>query len=122
LVMVENRIDLDEAAELLRRHRPEWQRAGMEVETMSWRDVGEPWPYPQKVDRAAVIDADSVGVRARKGGREGRVVLLRGGWADLEYWSSLDEPLFEAPGVDNPLGLDDFDRLLDRFADLFRKD
>ena len=116
---MENRIDLDEAAGLLVRHIPFWQTAGIVVDPVTWRDVGEPWPYPLKVDRATVIDADSVGIRTKKGGQEGQLVLYRGGWADLEYWSSSDEPLVEAPGTDNPLTLDDFDRLLYRFAALF---
>lgn len=44
-----------------------------------------PWPYPLKTDREEVTDADSVGVVVRNQEQEGRLVIFRGGWADLEY-------------------------------------
>ena len=119
---MDNRIDLDQAAGLLARHVQEWRKVGLVADALTWRDIGEPWPFRIKVDRSAVIDADSVGVSAKKGGQEGRLVLYRGGWADIEHWSSSDKPTFEALGTDDPLSLDDFDRVLDHFAGLFGED
>lgn len=39
----------------------------------------------------------------RKDEQEGQLVVFRGGWADLEYWSGRpsDEPVTEAPGWDD---------------------
>ncbi len=122
LTGVERRIDLDQVAGLICRHAVAWERAGLVVGALTWRDVGVPWPYPLKADRREVADADSVGVEVRKQEQEGRLVVFRGGWADLEYWTGrrCDEPVLEAPGVDDPLTIPDIERLLDRFAGLFR--
>ncbi len=104
--MVERWIDLDQVAGLISRHTLAWEQAGLVVGALTWRDVGVPWPYPVKTDRAEVADADSVGVAVRKQEQEGRLVIFRGGWADLEYWSSerSDDPVFDAPGADDHLG------------------
>ena len=69
-----------------------------------------------------MADPDSVGVAVRKQEHEGRLVVFRGGWTDLEYWTGQrsDEPVLEAPGVGDPLSIPDIERLLDRFAGLFR--
>jgi hypothetical protein len=63
----------------------------------------------------------SVGVAVRKHEREGQLVVFRGGWADLEYWSggASDEPVIEAPDWDDWLDLSGIDPLLRRFAALF---
>jgi hypothetical protein len=68
-----------------------------------------------------VAEADSVGVKVRKGEQEGRLVIFRGGWADLEYWSGRpsDESLTEAPGWDDWMDLSDIEQLLLRFAAFF---
>ena len=118
---MQSHLDLDEAAALITGETAAWQRTGLLADGLTWRDVGEPWPYPLKTKRADVIDGDSVGVAVHKGDRMGRLVLFRGGWADLEYWSGRpqDEPLLEAPGWDDWLTLADFQRLLWRFAGLF---
>ena len=62
-----------------------------------------------------------MGVPVRKRGHEGQLVVIRGGWADLGYWSgdASDEPVTEAPGWDDWLDLPGVDRLLRRFAALF---
>ena len=113
---VERRVDLDQVAGLICRHAVAWERAGLVVGALTWRDAGVPWPYPLKADRCEVAGADSVGVEVRKQEQEGRLVIFRGGWADLEYWTGQrsDEPVLEAPGVDNPLTIPDIERLLDR--------
>lgn len=94
------RIDLDLAVLEIAHRIDAWRAAGLTVGAVTWRDRGEPWPYPLKVDRGAVKDADSIGVAVQKGSQEGAVVLFDGGWADLEYWSGIasDEPLLDAPG------------------------
>jgi hypothetical protein len=62
-----------------------------------------------------------VGVTVRKHKQEGRLVVFRGGWADLEYWRGgpSDEPVTEAPGWDDWMDLPGIERLLRRFADRF---
>jgi hypothetical protein len=55
------------------------------------------------------------------GEQAGRLVVFRGGWADLEYSSgrSCDEPVTEAPGRDDRMDLSGIERLLRRFAGFF---
>jgi hypothetical protein len=57
----------------------------------------------------------------RKHQQEGKLVVFRGGWADLEYWGGgpSDEPVLGAPGWDGWMDLPGIERLLRRFADLF---
>ena len=119
---VERGVDLDQVAGLICRHAVTWEQAGLVAGALTWRDVGVPWPYPLRTDRREVADADSVGVEVRKQEQVGRLVVFRGGWADLEYWTGQrsDEPVLEAPGADDPLTLADIGRLLERFAGLFR--
>ena len=80
---MERRIDLDQVAGLISGHAAAWEQAGLAVGALTWRDVGVPWPYPLKADRAEVADADSVGIAMSKREQEGRLVIFRGGWADL---------------------------------------
>ncbi len=74
-----------------------------------------------ETDRGAVRDADSIGIRCTKGRQEGLLVLFKGGWCDLEYWSGRSdaEPVVEAPGYDDWLTVDAYGTLLDRFFKLF---
>jgi hypothetical protein len=115
-------IDLDQVAGLISSYAVAWEQAGLAVGALTWRDVGVPWPYPLKADRGEVVDADSVGVAVGKLEQEDRLVVFRGGWADLEYWTGRrsDAPVLEAPGADDPMTLTDVERLLERFASLFR--
>jgi hypothetical protein len=73
------------------------------------------------LDQVAALITRHACVAVRKDGQEGRLVVFRGGWADLEYWSggASDEPVIEAPGWDDWLDLPGIDRLLRRFAVLF---
>lgn len=115
------RIDLDEAARHIGEWRSTWTALGVDAGELTWRDQGKGWPPPISTDRARVIDADSIGVRLCASEREGRAVLYKGGWADLEYWA--EEPsagVFEAPGYEDRLDLDRFDQLLNRLTSLFR--
>lgn len=112
-------LDLAEVAEALNRYGKRWMQAGISVEAVTWRDIGGPWPYPLKIERGVVVDADSVGVRASRDEQEGRLVVYRGGWAELEYWNARDEPLMEVSGYDDPLDLPALELLLQRFGTLF---
>jgi hypothetical protein len=105
---VESRVDLDQVAGLISRHAISWEQASLAVGALTWRDAAGP-------------EADSVGVMVRKGEQEGQLVIFRGGWADLEYWSGRpsDEPLTEASGWDDWMDLSDIEQLLLRFAAFF---
>ena len=114
-------MDLDQVAALMTRHAFAWEESGLGVGALTRRDAAASWPSPLREDRGQVVVPDSVGVAARKDGQEGRLVVFRGGWADLEYWSGgpSDEPVTEAPGWDDWMDLPGIERLLGRFADLF---
>ena len=72
-----------------------------------------------KTDRGTTKDADSIGVSVRRGSSEGSLVLFKGGWADLEFWDGLGNPMLSAPGWPDGMSVEDFGALLDRFAALF---
>lgn len=118
---MESRVDLDQVARLISRHAFTWKESGLGVGALTWRDAAAPWPSPLREDRGQVTEPDSVGVTLRKHRQEGRLVVFRGGWADLEYWGGglSDEPVLEAPGWDDWMDLPDIERLLRRFAGLF---
>jgi hypothetical protein len=121
---MESRVDLDQVAVLISRHAIAWEEAGLIIGALTWRDAGESWPFRLREDRGQAPDADSVGVAVRRHEQEGRLVVFRGGWADLEYWSGrpCDEPVTEAPGWNDWMDLPGIDRLLRRFAGLFTQD
>jgi hypothetical protein len=118
---MESRVDLDQVAGLISRHALAWKQSGLVVGALSWRDEAAPWPAPLREDRDQVVEPDSVGVMVRKHRQEGRLVVFRGGWADLEYWGGgpSDIPVIEAPGWDDWMDLPGIERLLRRFAGLF---
>lgn len=62
-----------------------------------------------------------MGVAVRKDEQEGRLVVFRGGWADLDYWSGRpsDALVSQAPGWGDWLDLPGIEQLLHRFAALF---
>jgi hypothetical protein len=114
-------VDLDQVAALMTRHISSWEESGLVVGALTWRDEAAPWPSRLREDRRLVADPDSVGVAVRKDGQQGQLVIFRGGWADLEYWSgdASHQPVFEAPGWNDWLDLPATDLLLRRFAALF---
>jgi hypothetical protein len=118
---VDIRIDLDLAVLEVRHRTARWRDSGIGVGEMTWRDQGDGWPPKFKTDRRDVRDPDSIGILGTKGSQEGSLVLFRGGWCDLEYWSGATdaEPLVEAPGWDDWLTIDTYRALLDRFIELF---
>ena len=118
---MENRIDLDAAARAIARRADSWRERGLTLGAVTWRDAADGWPWTLKTDRAAVRDADSVGISCTRGEQEGRLVLFKGGWADLEFWSGdvADEPLTDMVGFNDWLSIESYEALLDRFVGLF---
>jgi hypothetical protein len=118
---MESQVDPDQVAALISRHAFAWEESGLVVSALTWRDAAASWPSPLREERSQVVEPDSVGVAVRKHGEEGQLVVFRGGWADVAYWSggASDEPVIEAPGWDDWLDLPGIDRLLRRFAALF---
>ncbi len=117
---MDDRIDLDVAAQEIEARRHVWRDAGIAVGETTWRDEADGWPWKLKTSRSNVRTPDSVGVALSKGDQEGSVVLFRGGWADLLYWNGKEgEVVDEAPGWDDWLTIDAFGSLLDRFGRFF---
>lgn len=95
---MDDRIDLDAAAQQIEARRDVWRDAGMTVGETTWRDEADGWPWELKTSRSNVRKPDSVGVALSKGKQEGSVVLFRRGWADLLYWNGeSDEVVDETP-------------------------
>lgn len=119
---VEDLVDLDAARREIDRRRHEWTALGLTVGEVTWRDEAEGWPWTLKRVRDEVRNPDSVGVTVRKGSQEGEVVLFRGGWCDFGYWSGdvADDPINDAPGYPDQMTVEEFGKVLDRLAALFR--
>ncbi|MFE1798130.1 hypothetical protein ACFW9L_18485 [Streptomyces sp. NPDC059517] len=85
-------VDLDEVSVVLALRTTGWTSAGLEVGRATWRDAEASWPQPLETDRARVHDPDSVGV-VISGPTEAElsVVLFRGGWADVDFVTALDD-------------------------------
>jgi hypothetical protein len=78
-------LDLDRVASTLDSLRPRWISEGLAAGRLTWRDASAPWPKPIVTDRAAVAEPESVGITLTVAdGREGRFVIWRGGWADVD--------------------------------------
>lgn len=114
-------VDLDVAVREIERRAEGWRAGGFAVGPVTWRDQGGGWPPSLKTERDAVADPDSIGVDVRLGVQEGSVVLFKGGWCDLAYWSGSpsDEPVIEAPGYPDDITIEGFGHLLDSFINLF---
>ncbi len=79
-----NSLDLDQVAAALARLRGSWERRGVTAGPLTWRDARTPWPRPLRTDRSMVSEPESVGLTLTAGGREGRLIIWRGGWADID--------------------------------------
>ncbi|TQJ09240.1 hypothetical protein FB458_2350 [Lapillicoccus jejuensis] len=119
MAAVRQRIDLDAAAEELRRRAASWRENGLHVGDLTWAD-GQTTVHPVTTDRGAVRGDYSVGVAVRRGEREGILVLYGGGWCDLIVWSGRpgDAAVDEVPGWQDWLDLQAFSRVVDRFEAL----
>jgi hypothetical protein len=82
---MERLVDLDAAAREIESRRAEWERAGFTVGPLTWRDDAEPWPQSLRMDRASILDPDSVGVSLDYNDSPAAlIVMFRGGWADVD--------------------------------------
>jgi hypothetical protein len=117
---MEHLIVLDAAVKPMLMRIDAWQQDGFTVEGPTWRE-SDGWPQRISPERATIADPDSVGVRLWRGAKEGSVVLYVGGWADVEYWSGdeNDDVVLEAPGWIDPLTVETFAGLLDRWRSYF---
>jgi hypothetical protein len=78
-------LDLDEVAARWARLRPRWAARGLVAGPCTWRDVRAGWPQPLVTARSQVTEPESVGIELiASEDRVARVVIWRGGWADIE--------------------------------------
>ena len=77
-------LDLDQIAAALARLRGGWESQGLTAGPLTWRDARTPWPQPFRTDRSLVSEPESVGLTLAAGGRDGRMIIWRGGWADIQ--------------------------------------
>jgi hypothetical protein len=76
-------LDLDQVAAVLAGLRPGWRDQGLAVRPFLWRDARGSWPQILHTDRGNVAEPESVGLTLTAAdGREARLVIWRGGWAD----------------------------------------
>jgi hypothetical protein len=78
-VAVDNRIDLNVAAQRLSSRIEAWTASGLTVGAITWRHQGHGWPPPLPSNRADALDPDSIGTRCTKAAQEGELVLFKGG-------------------------------------------
>ena len=97
-------LDLDQVAALLTGLRPGWTRQGLIVRPLTWRDARALWPQALHTDRSNVTEPESVGLRLTTAdGREARLVIWRGGWADAGLLTG-GTVTTRNPGLDDPAG------------------
>ena len=78
-------LDLDQVAAVLAGLRPGWREQGLVVRPFLWRDARGSWPQILHTDRGKVAEPESVGLTLTAAdGREARLVIWRGGWADVD--------------------------------------
>jgi hypothetical protein len=110
---MERIVDLDLAAAEIERRRAQWTAAGLTVGPLTWRDELTRWPRPLETARERVRDPDSVGVVLGGAGvAEARVVLFRGGWADVDF-VPVDERWGVVAECPHPRSAADFGAVLD---------
>jgi hypothetical protein len=78
-------LDLDQVASTLASLRPGRTGQGLTAGPLTWRDARASWPQPLVTDRSLVAEPESVGLTLTAAdGREGHLVIWRGGWADID--------------------------------------
>jgi hypothetical protein len=78
-------LDLDQVAAVLAGLRPAWRDQGLVARPLLWRDARRSWPQILHSDRGEVAEPESVGLTLTAAdGREARLVIWRGGWADID--------------------------------------
>ncbi|MFH9355586.1 hypothetical protein [Kitasatospora sp. NPDC017646] len=89
---MEQVIDLDRAAVEVTERRRTWERQGLTVGHMTWRDEVAPWPKHLETDRSSVTEPDSIGILITgPSDAELSVILFRGGWADIDFMADVDD-------------------------------
>lgn len=97
-------VDLDAVKEELDCRRSSWRGAGLVVGDVTWRDDSVGAAVPLVTDRRAAPDPQSLGVTLTGAGdRYARVVVWRGGWADVDGFDGteifVETPTFsDVPG------------------------
>ena len=77
-------IDLDQVAPKLGELRSRWVSQGLTAGEFTWRDACASWPQAIVADRGLVAEPESLGITsAVADGREGHLIIWRGGWADV---------------------------------------
>lgn len=95
-------VNLDAAAAEIEHRRGRWTGVGLTVGAVTWRDELARWPQRLETNRGRVQDPDSVGVRVLgDDDAEAQVVLFRGAWADVDFFSERTgwELVAEAPEI-----------------------
>jgi hypothetical protein len=78
-------LDLDQVASKLAGLQPVWIARMLTAGPLTWRDARASWPRPLLTDRSQVAEPESVGLTLTAAdGRTGRLVIWRGGWADID--------------------------------------
>lgn len=132
-------VDLDRLIQEVDARTEDWVNEGITVGRATWREGANVesdatrWPYRLKIDRAAVIQPWSFGVRFWRAGQQAGIIVYDGGWADFDFCSGWvpphspggtgnshmregDEPIFECPEVHD---LQSFVALIERMKALF---
>lgn len=113
-------IDLDGAAEVASSKVAAVTLPDVHIDALTWRDEDQERPQTLLTDRRSVVRPDSLGIQARRPSKEGSLVLFRGGWADLAFVDSdKSVEIVEAVGFDEPLNLESYGLLVERFFGLF---
>ncbi|WP_344628341.1 hypothetical protein, partial [Kitasatospora arboriphila] len=110
---MERVIDLDHAAVEVAERSPAWERRGLTVGHVSWRDEAAPWPQRLETDRSSVTEPDSIGILITGPGEaQLSVVLFRGGWADIDFIATIDDAgVLPAPDIDSAQAFGDLSLL-----------
>lgn len=78
-------LDLDQVARVLSGLLPGWTERGITAGQLTWRDAQAAWPQPIVTSRITVAEPESFGVTlTAANGNEARLVIWRGGWADVD--------------------------------------
>ena len=104
-MLVDRPLDLDSAADEIRRRTPEWTGRGIDVRPISSDDQHEHGP--------------SVGARLRKHDAEGEVVVYRSGRVELRSWSTDPRDAMLDEALDDCLTVERFGLVLDILVVLF---
>src|ERR1700719_1713959 len=97
-------LDLDQVAAVLAGLRPGWREQGLVVRPFLWRDARGSWPQILHTDRGEVAEPESVGLTLTAAdGREARLVIWRGGWADVDVLAG-GTVITRSPALDDPAG------------------